>query len=142
MLNASAVSDATLLNHWFNVRTIGVVDVCEVEASRRDELSGIVDRGGILGDRALEVGDGRQLCLRDARRIVRAGDRDDDVVRRGAAIVIVGGNRVGERQRLPHSEVIEGIGLRIKVPREVLSRIRSSERRIGEREQVSQRGIV
>ena len=124
------------------MRTIGEVDVCEVEASRLNEHGGIVDRGGILGDRAREVGNLRRLCLSDERRIVRAGDRDDDVVRRGTSVIIVGRDRVGERQRLPNSEVIEGIGLRIKVPREVLSRIRSSERRIGEREQVSQRGIV
>ena len=72
----------------------------------------------------------------DSRRIVRAGDRDDDVLGdRSNASAVRGGDCIGEGQDLTRGEVIEGVRTRIERPAKRLRGFGVGQRAVGDGEQ-------
>ena len=79
----------------------------------------------------------------DDRRVVRAGDRDDDILGDGSDVGAVrGGNRVGEGQDLAGGEVVEGVRTRIERPAKRLRGFGVGQRAVGDGEERLKGGVA
>ena len=86
---------------------VGEIDVAEGDSAGGDLVAGPMALR-VLGDRASE-------CLgADHRRVVGAGNGDDDVLRDDAAVLVIEGDGIGLVHRLAGGELIErGVACRV-----------------------------